>query len=61
MYLRFEGKARFLLAALRRFRLETCTAGTVREDEVNRRRMRGMLRDAQLASLRSDILGGGAA
>lgn len=57
MYLRFEGKARFLRQALRRFRMETSVAGTVAHDVVNRRRMHSMLRDASLASLRSEILG----
>lgn len=57
MQLSYCGKVMFLREALRRFRLETSTAGTLAHDDVNRRRMRSMLHDASVASLRSEILG----
>lgn len=58
MQIRYEGKVRFFLAALRRFRQETPGAGTVAGDELNRRRFKRILYEAATESLRSEILGG---
>lgn len=60
MQMRFEGKVRFFLAALRRFRQETPAAGTVVGDELNRRRFKRILYEAAIESFRSEILGGDA-
>lgn len=57
--LRYEGSVREFKRALRSVRPVMRSAGMLAEDDVNRRRFQRRLREAEMASIRAEILRGG--
>lgn len=57
--LSYQGSAKHFQSALRQLRPRMKGAGTVLGDDVNRKRFQRLLRNAQMASIRAEILRGG--
>lgn len=56
--LRFKGSVKSFRRALRLIKSANRRAGTIANDEVGRRRFQRLLREAQMASIRTEILNG---